>query len=73
VYDWRTDEFAVAPDGWPGPSPWETVTIDGVEIDNVAYGCPVHGELFALPDGSQKFSEPDTWVLGPNGERLFCV
>lgn len=35
------------------------------------FECSIHGEFAFLTDGSVYFAEPDTWVAGPNGERLF--
>lgn len=35
------------------------------------FECPIHGQFARLQDGSPYFQEPDTWVTGPNGERLF--
>ncbi len=34
------------------------------------FECPVHG-WFELIEGHQVFDAPDTWVEGPNGEKLF--
>jgi hypothetical protein len=73
VYDWRTDEFAKVPDGWPMENPWAVWKVEGEETENVTWGCPTHGEFLVLKSGEQKFCEPDTWVLGPNGERLFST
>lgn len=74
VYDWQTDPDALSgPPGWEHHNPWRKAFADGQEIENVVYGCPTHGELHVLPDGRQWFIEPDTWVEGPNGERLFRI
>jgi hypothetical protein len=35
------------------------------------YECPVHGYFEISAAGVQSFDCPDTYVLGPNGERLF--
>lgn len=35
------------------------------------FSCDTHGEFGLKPDGTPEFLEPDTWVDGPNGEKLF--
>jgi len=42
----------------------------GVDMEEM-FECPVHGEFGVGPDGRPAFVEPDTWVEGPNGEKLF--
>ena len=37
------------------------------------FACPTHGEFGTRPDGSFEFEDPDTYVLGPNGEKLFRI
>ncbi len=37
----------------------------------VVYECPGHGEFTFRQDGSPVFFKADTWVEGPNGEKLF--
>lgn len=36
------------------------------------WACPVHGSFY-MKDGAQCFDEPDVYVRGPNGERLFAI
>lgn len=35
------------------------------------FECSTHGEFGVKSDGVPEFTEPDTWVEGPNGEKLF--
>jgi len=35
------------------------------------YECRTHGEFGVKADGTSEFADPDTWVEGPNGEKLF--
>lgn len=37
------------------------------------FECPVHGCFELRDDGTQCFDVPDTYVRGPNGERLFEI
>ena len=37
------------------------------------YECPTHGHYGILPDGEIVFAEPDIWVDGTNGKRLFRI
>jgi hypothetical protein len=46
------------------------IHIFGQGFDKV-YECVTHGEFGVKTDGEVEFSEPDTWVEGPNGEKLF--
>lgn len=74
VYDWQQDEAALSgPPGFEHHNPFRRAYVEGQEIENVVYECPVHGEFHVLESGDQRFSDPDTWVLGPNGERLFGI
>lgn len=41
-----------------------------VDFDEI-HTCPVHGDFAIRADGSALFAEPDCFVTGPNGERLF--
>ena len=41
----------------------------GEGFDKV-YECPTHGE-FGVKGEQVEFADPDTWVEGPNGEKLF--
>jgi hypothetical protein len=46
------------------------IDIFGQGFDKV-YECPTHGEFGVKTEGDAEFSDPDTWVEGPNGEKLF--
>ncbi len=35
------------------------------------FECPMHGEFGMRQDDSPEFVEPDTWVAGPDGKKLF--
>jgi hypothetical protein len=37
------------------------------------FKCAKHGEYGLLDDGPPFFYEPDTYVLGPNGEKIFRI
>lgn len=47
--------------------------IEDVErAEKPVFECPVHG-WFERVKGQQLFDAPDTWVEGPNGEKLFTL
>jgi len=46
------------------------VRIFGTEFD-VLFTCATDGEFGVRADGSAEFAEPDTWIEGPTGEKLF--
>jgi hypothetical protein len=45
---------------------------DPLDASTSVWECPTHG-TFEIKDGQQVFDVPDTWVRGPNGERLFAL
>lgn len=47
-----------------------SVRVFGEDFD-VLYACATHGEFGLKADGSPEFIEPDAWIKGPNGEKLF--
>ncbi len=55
--------------GWEEfPPPWVLATPLYVNF----YECPVHG-YFEEHDGKQVFDDPDVWITGPDGRKLFAL
>lgn len=57
-------------DGRPGDPFQQPQLVNGI-FCAVLHACPVHGEFGIGPEGQVAVAEPETWVTGPSGERLF--